>query len=165
MMHSPSNSHWGALKRLLRYLKGTISHGLLLSNTCDMVIKAFSDVDWASCPDDRRSTTGYVVYLGNNPISWSSKKQHTIARSSTELEFGAIAAAVAKVTWIQSMCLELGLFIKPSPTLFCDNIGALYLTTNPVFHSRMRHVEIDFHYVREKVFKKDLQVHFVATKE
>ena len=87
MMLNPSNSHWAALKRVLRYLKRTIAHGLFLSDQCYMSLKVFSDADWASCPDDRRSTTGYVVYFGRNPLSWSSKKQQTVARTSTESEF------------------------------------------------------------------------------
>ena len=87
MMHDPSNEHWLALKRVLCYLKGTIQFGLCLSKNSNSWRRVFTDVDWASCLDDRKSTIGYVIYLGSNPISWSSKKQSTMARSSTEAEF------------------------------------------------------------------------------
>ena len=100
-MHNPSNAHWTALKWVLEYLKGTIQFGILFSVRYDFSISIFSDANWTSCPDDRISTTSYVVYLGSNPITWSSKKQHTIARSSTESKFRVVANAISEVTWIQ----------------------------------------------------------------
>ena len=147
MMHDPSNDHWDALKKVLRYLKGTIQYGLFLSKNSSQQLTLFTDADWASCPNDRRSTTGYVLYFGSNPISRSSKKQNTVARSSIEAEFRAVANGLAEVPWVQSLCFELGLFLSSAPRLLCDNIGDVYLSANPIFHSRMKHVEIDFHYV------------------
>lgn len=102
-MHDPREAHVNALKRILRYIKGTISHGLRLyrSTTTDLI--AYSDADWAGCPSTRRSTSGYCVYLGNNLISWSSKRQATVSRSSAEAEYRGVANAVSETTWLRSL--------------------------------------------------------------
>ncbi|BBH07387.1 transposable element gene, partial [Prunus dulcis] len=150
-MHSPSETHWQALKRLLRYLKGTISFGLHLCRRPSNRLYAFSDADWAGDHDDRKSTTGYVVYLGGNLISWSSRKQRSVSRSSTEAEYRAIAATTSELTWIQSLLRELGIPLPTPPVVSCDNIGAMFYCANPVLHSRMKHIEIDFQFVRDRV--------------
>ena len=150
-MHDPREAHYNALKRILRYLKGTISHGLQLYRSSLSGLTAYSDVDWGGCPTTRRSTSGYCVYLGDNLISWSSKRQHTISRSSAEAEYRGVANAVAELTWLRNLFDELGLKLNKASVVFCDNVSAVYLSTNPVQHQRTKHVEIDIHFVREKV--------------
>ncbi|RVW75660.1 Retrovirus-related Pol polyprotein from transposon RE2 [Vitis vinifera] len=129
-MHRPTSEHWNAAKPLLRYLCGTLTHGLFLHKANTLSLHAFSDVDWAGNKDDYTSTSAYIVYLGGHPISCSSKKQGTIARSSTEAD---------------------------------DNVGATYLCSNPVFHSCMKHVAIDYHFIRDQVQSGALRVTHVSS--
>ncbi|KAL5820074.1 hypothetical protein ACOSQ4_023916 [Xanthoceras sorbifolium] len=164
-MHRPTSNHWVVVKRVLRYLKGSINHGLLISRGSPLRLHAFADADWAGDPDDRRSTTAYVVFLGSTPISWSSKKQHTVARSSTEAEYRAIASAAAELNWIGHLIQELRLQVPGPPVIYCDNAGATYVCANPIFHSRMKHVAIDFFFVRDQVARQQLRVAHVNTKD
>ena len=161
----PTDDHWAAVKRILRYLKFTIYHGILIRPSPQFVLSAFSYAVWVDCPNNRRSTSGYCIYLGPNLISWSSRKQHTVSRSSTESEHRGLANAIAEVIWIQSLLRELGLQTSSPPILWCDNIGATYLTINPVFHMRTKYIEIDFHFVREKVAQKSCDVRFISSKD
>ncbi|XP_019173479.1 PREDICTED: uncharacterized protein LOC109169035 [Ipomoea nil] len=162
-MHSPTVDHWALVKRVLRYIKGTLDYGLRLTSSPSTSIHAFSDSDWAGCLIDRKSTSGFAVYLGTNLISWLSKKQRTVARSSTEAEYKALADVSAEVTWVVSLLRELGMHSGQSATLWCDNLGATYLCANPVFHARTKHVEIDYHFVRDKVASGDFVVNYVST--
>ena len=125
-------------------------------------IQAYSDSDWAGCPVDRRSTGGFAIYLGSNLVSWAARKQRTVSRSSTESEYKAIADTVAELIWLRSLLQELGI-VYQSPTLWCDNLGATYLSANPVFHARTKHVEVDYHFVREQVAQGRLNVKFIST--
>ncbi|XP_019171058.1 PREDICTED: uncharacterized protein LOC109166620 [Ipomoea nil] len=164
-MHAPTTDHWAMVKRVLRYIKGTLHYGLHLSASPTTFIHAYSDSDWAGCPVDRKSTSGYAVFLGSNLISWLSRKQRTVARSSTEGEYKALADVAAEVTWVVSLLRELGLHTGQPSTLWCDNFGATYLYANPVFHARTKHVEIDYHFVRDKVATGDFKVNFISTKD
>lgn len=146
-MHRPTDDHWNAVKRVLRYLCGTIDHGILLHRQSSLALHAFSDADWAGNKDDYTSTSAYVVYLGRNPISWSSKKQRTVARSSTEAEYRSAAATAAELRWIVNVLGELGLSSSALPVIYCDNVGATNLCSNPMFHSRMKHVALDYHFI------------------
>ncbi|OIS98988.1 retrovirus-related pol polyprotein from transposon tnt 1-94, partial [Nicotiana attenuata] len=107
---------------------------------------------------DRTSTTGYAVYLGSSPISWSSKKQRSVSRSSTEAEYRAVAATVSETNWLRSLLNELHFRISATPQIFCDNVSTTYICANPVYHSRMKHIAIDFHFVREQVQNKEIEV-------
>ncbi|KAL5701150.1 hypothetical protein ACHQM5_026519 [Ranunculus cassubicifolius] len=150
-MHEPRTSHFQLVKRILRYVQGTITHGIRLLASNSLKLYGFSDADWAGCPITRRSTTGYCTYLGRNCISWSAKKQPTVARSSTEAEYRAMASTAAELTWLTYLLRDIGMYLDDPPTLYCDNISALHLTINPVFHARTKHIELDYHFVREKV--------------
>ncbi|XP_019158230.1 PREDICTED: uncharacterized protein LOC109154957 [Ipomoea nil] len=164
-MQSPTTADWAVMKRVLRYVKGTLGMGLCIRKSESLALHAFSDSDWAGNPDDRKSTSGFVVFLGSNLIAWSCRKQRTVARSSTEAEYKALADVAAEVTWLVSLLREIGFPPDSAPGLWCDNLGATYLCANPVFHARTKHVEIDYHFVRDKVAKKELQVHFIFTKD
>ncbi|XP_019178918.1 PREDICTED: uncharacterized protein LOC109174086 [Ipomoea nil] len=164
-MHAPTVEHWGLLKRVLRYVKGTLHYGVRFSRSSSSAIHAYSDSDWAGCSIDRKSTSGYAVFLGDNLISWVSRKQCTIARSSTEVEYMGLADVAAEVTWVVSLLHELNLHPGSPLTLWCDNLGATYLCANPVFHARTKHVEINFYFVHDKVAARDFLVDFVSTKD
>jgi len=150
-MHDPREPHLSMIKRILRYLKGTLSSGLHIGVGPVQSLVAYSDVDWAGCPDSRRSTSGYCVYLGDNLISWSSKRQTTVSRSSAEAEYRAVAHVVAECCWLRQLLQELHVSIASVTVVYCDNVSAVYMTTNPVHHRRTKHIEIDIHFVREKV--------------
>uniref|UniRef100_A0A2N9FTN5 Integrase catalytic domain-containing protein n=1 Tax=Fagus sylvatica TaxID=28930 RepID=A0A2N9FTN5_FAGSY len=162
-MHQPSTTHFQAVKRILRYLQGTVDYGIRLLSHSSLTLYGFSDADWAGCPDTRRSTTGYCIYLGANCISWASKKQVTVSRSSAEAEYRAMASAAAELTWLTYLLRDLGLSSHSSPVLFCDNTSALHMTVNPVFHARTKHIELDYHFVREKVAAGALTTRYVPS--
>ena len=161
-MHCPMESHFVAVKRILRYLQGTQDYCIQFGHG-DLDLYAYSDADWAGDPNDRRSTTGLVVYLGSNPISWSSKKQHTVSKSSTEAEYRALSSTAAEVDWIKQLLQFMHISVTSPTLLYCDNLSAIALAYNPVMHQRTKHIEIDIHFVRERVAKKLLQVQFVTS--
>lgn len=132
-MHRPTTEHWNAVKRLLRYLCGTIHYGIMLHRHSPSDIHAYSDADWAGNKDDYTSTGAYIIYMGRNPISWCSKKQPTVARSSTEAEYCSVASTAAEVCWVTSLLSELGIVPSQSPVIYCDNVGATNLCSNPFF--------------------------------
>jgi|UniRef100_A0A2N9GHW7 hypothetical protein len=163
-MHKPSPAHLVAAKRILRYLKGTLDRGILFQPG-PFALTAFTDADWAGDPCDRRSTSGIIVFLGNNPITWLAKKQHTVSRSSTEAEYCSLASGAAELSWIRQVLCDLGLFLPSAPLIWCDNTSALALASNPVFHGRTKHIEVDYHFIRERVVRGDLKLQFISTED
>lgn len=150
-MHDPQVQHMQALRIIIRYIQGTQHHGLQLFRGKLGSLTAYTNSDWAGCSDTRRSTSGYCVYLGENLISWSSKRQQTMYRSSAEAEYKGVANVVAETCWIRNLLLEMHCPMKTATLVFCDNISSVYLSNNPVQHQRIKHIEIDLHFVREKV--------------
>ncbi|GJW19927.1 putative RNA-directed DNA polymerase [Tanacetum coccineum] len=171
-MHSLTENHWSVVKRILCYLHGTVEHGMLIRHSFgstlqdfsdvlwkgnpDTSLEAFSDADWAGDSNDRRSMGGFAIYLGSNLISWTTHKQRTVSYSSTEAKYKALADIVVELTWFQALLNELGIRPSSAPILWCDNLGATYLSANPIFHARTKHVEIDYHFVRGMVAQGDL---------
>ncbi|XP_060190337.1 uncharacterized mitochondrial protein AtMg00810-like [Lycium barbarum] len=163
-LHAPRTTHMHCVKRIFRYLQGTPTYGLFLrASSSNSVVTAYSDADWAGCPDTRHSTTGYVVFLGSNLISWHAKKQPTVFKSSTEAEYRAIAYTVAETTWIRHILCELRIYLRQPVGVFCDNVSSTYMCRNSVFHDRSKHIDVHFHYVRDKVSQGDLVVKYVPT--
>ncbi|KAJ4769263.1 hypothetical protein LUZ62_053520 [Rhynchospora pubera] len=162
-MATPTEDHWQLVKRILRYIQGTLQYGLVLKSAQHLSLHGYCDADWAGDPDDRRSTTGFAIYLGPNLISWSSKKQATVSKSSTEAEYRSLAVIASEILWLTYLLSELKYDTPMKPTLWCDNLGATFLASNPVFHARTKHIELDFHFVREKIQNKRLLVKFICS--
>jgi hypothetical protein len=162
-MHDPRESYLTAVKRILRYLQGTHDLSLLLRrvSTSDLVV--YTDADCAGCPDTRRSISGYKVFLGDNLVSWSSKHQNVVSHSSVEVEYCAVANGMAEACWLQQLLVELHNLLLQVTLVYYDNVNAVYLSTNPVQHQRTKHVEIDLHFVRERVAVGDVRVLHIPT--
>ncbi|WVZ75672.1 hypothetical protein U9M48_023707 [Paspalum notatum var. saurae] len=156
-------SHLTALKCLLRYLRDTVDYGLLLHRSSSAELVVYTNADWAGCPDTRWSMSGYAVFLGGNLVSWSSKRQPIVSRSSTEAEYRAVTNGVAEASWLWQLLAELHSPLAKSTLVYCDNVSAVYRSTNPVQHQRTKHVEIVLHFVRDRVAIGDVRVLHVPT--
>lgn len=163
-MSAPRSPHFIAVKRILRYLKGTPDFGLSFRrSTSPLTLCAYSDADWAGCPDTRRSTTGICVFLGPNLISWCAKKQQAVSRSSAEAEYRSLAHACADTIWVSYLLAELQFLPSRPIALFCDNLSTTYMASNPVFHARTKHIELDYHYIRQYLISGAHRVQFVPS--
>lgn len=150
-MQEPRTEHWEAALRVVRYLKGTPCQGILLRANSELTLQGWCDSDWAACPITRRSLTGWLVFLGNSPVSWKTKKQHTVSRSSAEAEYRSMAAITCELKWLKGLLLSLGIHHPKAIKLFCDSQSALHIAKNPIFHERTKHIEVDCHFVRDAI--------------
>lgn len=164
-MAKPSIEHFQDVKRTLRYVRGTTTQGIQIFSSGSPTLSALFDSDWAGCPSTRRSTTDFCTFLGNTCISWSAKKQPTVARSSAEAEYRALASTAAELTWLSYVLRDIGAYISAPPILYCDNLSALYMTVNSVFHARTKHIQVDYHYFWEKVALGSLVTKFISSSE
>ena len=163
-MANPGKEHMEGVKRILRYIRGTIDYGLCYNaqdNSCILV--GYSDADWAGDIDTRHSTSGYVFQIYNNTISWCSKKQKTVAKSTTEAEYVALSFATQEAIWLRCLLKNIGTKEDGSSTIFEDNNGAIELSRNPKFHDRTKHIDVAHHFVREQVNQNNISVKYCPT--
>ncbi|KAL0360716.1 UNVERIFIED_CONTAM: Retrovirus-related Pol polyprotein from transposon RE1 [Sesamum radiatum] len=164
-LQHPCESHLHAALHLVRYLKGTPTSGLFFPCSSSFQLQAFCDADWASCVDSRKSISGFCIFFGPSLISWKSKKQATVSRSSAEAEYRSMGATVCELLWISYLLRDFGVPLHVPIPLFCDNKAALHITANPVFHERTKHLDIDCHIVRNQYKLGFIAPSFVRGKE
>nr|XP_016486015.1 PREDICTED: uncharacterized mitochondrial protein AtMg00810-like [Nicotiana tabacum] len=164
-MHCPRISHMEAASRVVRYIKKAPGLGLLMPAKDTKNLTAYCDSDWEACVETRRSVTGYLVKFGNALVSWKSKKQSIVSRSSTEAEFRSMASCAAEVNWFIGLYAELGRKVCLPMKLVCDSKAAIQIAANPIFHERTKHIDIDCHFVREKLCEGMLKTKYVHTED
>ncbi|KAJ4723440.1 Retrovirus-related Pol polyprotein from transposon TNT 1-94 [Melia azedarach] len=162
-MHSPLECHLEAVKRILSYLKAIAGKGLFFKKNDHLLVEAYTDADWACSISDRRLTTGYCTFIKGNLVTWRSKKQPVVSRSSAEAEFHALALGIYEVLWIRNLLKELRLKPKGPATIYCDNKAAIDIAHNLVQHDRTKHVEVDKHFIKEKIESGQIMTFFTPT--
>jgi hypothetical protein len=158
----PKESHLLAVKRILRYLKGAPSLGLWYPKGSSLDLMGYSDSDHAGCKIDRKSTTGGCHFLGGKLVSWTSKKQTSVSMSTAEAEYVSAASCCAQILWMKNQLLDYGVKYSKTP-IFCDNTSAIAISHNPVMHSKTKHIDIRYHFLRDHVMKGDIEIHFIPT--
>ena len=162
-MADPGVNHWVGVKRVLRYLRGTHNYGLVFVGDNDDALIGYSDSDWAGDVVTRRSTSGYVFQFGNSTVSWSSRRQATVAKSSTEAEYVALSMATQEAVWLRRLLSDVGLQVDTATTIYEDNQGAIDLSKNPKHHNRTKHIDVSFHFTRERMAAKEIDVSYIPT--
>jgi hypothetical protein len=164
-MSAPRSTHYVAVLRILRYIKGTLFHGFHFSAQSSLELRAYTDADWAGDPTDRHSTTRYCFLLGSSLISWRSKKQSVVTRSSTEVEYRALANATSELLWLRWLLADMGAPQTTSTPIHCDNRSAIHIAHNDVFHERTKHIEIDCHFIRYHLQQSALHLLSVSSED
>lgn len=162
-MHALRDKHRKVVNRILRYLKGTSQFGLHLTKSLASNLMGFSNADRASSPYDRKSTSGYCMFLGSNLVTQCAKKQITISQSSYEVEYRGLASARTELLWLKSLLNDLRVPLFQHPTVWCENESAIALTYNLVFHAPTKHIDVDVHFKHEIVKAKHLFVKHVPS--
>ncbi|KAK4353152.1 hypothetical protein RND71_028670 [Anisodus tanguticus] len=163
-MHDPRVEHMNALNCIIRYIQGTLDYGLYLYSSSTSTFVSYTDADWGGCPDTRRSTSDYCMFLGNNLVSWSVKRQSTLSCSSVEAEYQGVANVVSESCWLRNLLLDLHCPIQKATLVYCDNVSVIYLSSNLVQYHRTKQIEMDIHFVREKVAHGQVRVCHVPSK-
>lgn len=161
-LYAPTMEHFSVVKRILQYVKGTLNFGLSFTRSEDRSLTGYTDVDWA-CVETHRSTYGYSIFLGGNLISWSAKKQPTMACSSCESEYRALTNAATELVWVTHLLCELRALPHARPVLLCDDKSDVFISQNPIAHKRAKHIDIDCHFVRELVSNGKLSTPFIPS--
>ena len=161
----PTEAHLTAVKRILRYLKGTADQALKYEKSEDGALVGYSDADWAGDLDDRHSTTGNLFLMVGGPISWASKKQATVALSTSEAEYVALSSATQEVIWLRRLLTDLGQVPNEPTVMMEDNQGAIAIARNPVAHARTKHIDIRYHFVHEAVQEGTVDLCYCPTND
>ena len=164
-LSAPRSTHYATILHILRYLKGTLFHALFYSAQSPLVLRAFSDANWAGDPTDRRSTIGYCFLLGSSLISWRSKKQTIVACSSIEAEYHALTDTTSKLLWVRWLLKDLGVSTSSATPLYCENQSTIHIAHNDVFHEWTKHIEIDCHFIQYHLVHGALKLFFVSSKD
>ncbi|KAJ0491696.1 putative RNA-directed DNA polymerase [Helianthus annuus] len=164
-MHKPTSIHLGAAKRILRYVAGTLEYGMWYGKKQEIKLEGFTDSDWGSSFEDWKSVSANMFSIGSGAISWCSKKQPVVALSTCEAEYIAANTAACQAVWLRKLLKELGYDQDNPTTIWCDNKSATFLTKNQAYHSRSKHIDIRFHYIRDLVEERKVELKFCATEE
>ena len=164
-MHSPRNSHFQAANRFLKYLKGTARLGITYQKTSKLDLIMYTDFDFAGSRVDYRSTSGYCTFFGGNLVTWRSKKQTVVSKSCRKAEFRAMSKGIDEAMWIKYLLEKLRIsYIKPI-IIYCDNKSAISLAHYPVYHDKMKHVNIDRFYIQDHLEQGILKTEHVSSEE
>jgi hypothetical protein len=157
-------THWSAVKRIMRYLQSTMDYKLCLGGK-DITLRGYCDADWAGDANERRSTTGYVFYVGDGAISWNCRRQPTIALSTTEAEYMATSQSTKEAIWLRKLLADVGFVQEGATTIMCDNQGCIALAKNPTHHSRTKHIDVQHHFIREKLESEEIRLEYCPTED
>ena len=165
-MSKPGKEHWQGIKRVLRYIQGTLKYGLMFSTDgTSPTLTGYSDADWGGDASTRRSTTGYVFQIQRNTVTWCSKRQACVSKSTTEAEYVALSTACQEAVWLRRLLSDIGMKQCGPSTIFEDNQGAIELSRNPKFDNRTKHIDVSYHYVREQVNLDTVSIKYCSTRE
>ncbi|KAL0451615.1 UNVERIFIED_CONTAM: Copia protein [Sesamum latifolium] len=162
---APTTSHLKVAKRILRYIQGTIDHGIFYKSSQDFELVGYCDSDWAGDIDSRKSTTGFVYFMGSSAFTWNSKKQPIVTLSTCEAEYVAVASCVCHAIWLRGLLKELNFQQKNPTEIFVDNKSAIALAKNPVFHERSKHIDTKYHFIRDCISKKEVKLEYVKSQD
>lgn len=162
-MHDPTKRHQSAVDQILRYLKGTPGMGILFKKSENRIVEGFADADWAGSAEDSKSTTGYCTKLWGNVVTWRSKKQSVVSRSSAEAEYRAIAQGICELIWLERLLTELKVKIDGPIRLYSDSKSAIAIVHNPIQHDRMKHVRIDRNFIKSEIENGKISLSYVPS--
>ena len=157
---APKESHWTAVKRIIHYINDTSDYEIWYSRDTNECLPGYFDANWVECIDDRKRTSGGCFYLGNNLVSWMSKKQNSVSLSMAEAQYIAAASCYAQLLWMKNILYDYGI-TQDTMCVFCDNMSAINLSKNPVQHSKSKHIKIKYHFIRDLVEEKTVYLEFI----
>jgi hypothetical protein len=164
-MHCASEVHFKAAKRVVRYIKGTLSYGIQFSCIENFDLQGYADSDWAGSCDDMKSTSGYCFSFGSRIFSWCSKKQEVIAQSTAEAEYVAATAAANQVLWLRKILADLDMEQKKATRVNVDNQAAIAISNNPIFHGKTKHFKLKYYFLREVQKNEEIQLIYCRTED